>query len=102
MASLKGQCSIACSGDKRSCWHVDCTILRRFRSGKFLIENRHGYVRAAVPVELFFSNSEEVAYSQYNLTANELDLEAESEREELRQTIAGKLQNSFKVSLRGF
>ena len=102
MASLKGQCSMACKGDKRSCWHMDCKILKRFRSGKFLIENRHGYIRAAIPVELFFSISEENQYSQYNLTADELDLEAEMDREAIRQTIAGKLQNSFKVSLRGF
>ena len=102
MASLKGQCSIACSGDKRSCWHMECKILRRFKSGKFLIENRKGYVRAAVPAALFFSISEESTYGQYNLTADELDLEAEEDRETMRQTIAGKLQNSFKVSLRGF
>ena len=30
---------------------VACKILKRFRSGKFLIENRHGYIRAAIPVE---------------------------------------------------
>ena len=102
MASLKGQCSVACKGDKRSCWHTDCTILRRFTSGKFLIENRHGYVRAALPIELFFSISEENMYSQYNLTADELELDAAAERETMRQTIAGKLQNSFKVSLRDY
>lgn len=79
---------------------MDCMILRRFKSGKFLIENRHGYVRAAVPAALFFSISEEREYSQYDLTATELDLDAETEREAMRQTIAGKLQNSFRVSLR--
>jgi len=100
MASLKGQCSIACKGDKRSCWHMDCKILRRFSSGQFLIENTHGYARAAVPAALFFSISEESTYNQYNLTADELDLEAEVDRERMRQTIASKLQNSFRVSLR--
>ena len=100
MVALKGQCSVSCKGDKRSCWHLDCKILRRFTSGKFLIENRHDYVRAAVPAALFFSISEESTYNQYNLTADELDLEAEVDRERMRQTIAGKLQNSFRVSLR--
>ena len=100
MVALKGQCSVSCKGDKRSCWHLDCKILRRFKSGKFLIENRYNYVRAAVPAALFFSISEESTYNQYNLTADELDLEAEVDRERMRQTIAGKLQNSFRVSLR--
>ena len=100
MVALKGQCSVSCKGDKRSCWHLDCKILRRFKSGKFLIENRYNYVRAAVPAALFFSISEESTYNQYNLTADELDLEAEADREEMRQTIASKLQNSFRVSLR--
>ena len=100
MASLKGQCSMACKGDKRSCWHMDCKILRRFKSGKFLIENRHNYVRAAFPADLLFSISEEREYGQHNLTADSLDLEAEVAREALRQTMASKLQNSFKVSFR--
>ena len=100
MVTLKGQCSVSCKGDKRSCWHLDSKILRRFKSGKFLIENRHNYVRAAVPADLVFSISEERDYGQYNLTADELDLEAEIDRERMRQTIASKLQNSFRVSLR--
>ena len=99
MVALKGQCSVACKGDKRSCWHMDCKILRRFTSGKFLIENRHNYVRAAGPADLLFSISEERAYSQYNLTADELELEAATDRETLRQTTAHKLRNSFRVRL---
>lgn len=51
MASLKGQCSVACKGDTRSCWHMDCKITKRFTSGKFLIENRRGFIRAAAPAE---------------------------------------------------
>jgi len=98
MVALKGQCSVSCKGDKRSCWHMDCKILRRFTSGKFLIENRHNYVRAAVPADLLFSISEERDYSQHNLTADALDLEAEVAREALRQTMVSKLQNSFKVN----
>jgi len=77
---------------------MDCKILRRFTSGKFLIENRHNYVRAAVPADLLFSISEERDYSQHNLTADALDLEAEVAREALRQTMVSKLQNSFKVN----
>ena len=99
MASLKGQCSTACKGDKRSCWHTDCKILRRFKSGKFLIENRYHYVRAAVPAELLFAISEEREYSPYDLTADELELEAETDREYVRQATAHKLRNSFRVGL---
>ena len=99
MASLKGQCSVACKNNKQSCWHMDCKILRRFRSGKFLIENRYNYVRAAAPADLFFSISEERDYSQYDLTADELELDAATDRETLRQTMAHKLRNSFRVRL---
>ena len=97
MASLKGQCSVACKGDKRSCWHSDCTILKRFQSGKFLIENRNGYIRAAVPAELLFSISEERDYAQYDLKADELDLEAEAARSAIRSSMVHKLQNKFNI-----
>ncbi len=97
MASLKGQCSVTCKGDKRACWHTDCTILRRFKSGKFLIENRHGYVRAAVPSDMFFSVSEEREYSEYNLRADELELEADADREKMRNSMVDKLQSKFNV-----
>ena len=99
MASLKGQCSASCKSEKRSCWHKECKILKRFKSGKFLIENNHNYVTAAVPADLLFSISEERAYSQYDLTADELELEAATDRETLRQTVAHKLRNSFRVRL---
>ena len=99
MVALKGQCSVSCKGDKRSCWHLDCKILRRFKSGKFLIENRYNYVRAAVPADLLFSISEERDYSHYNLTVDELELEAETDRENIRQTGLHKLRNSFRVQL---
>ena len=99
MVALKGQCSVSCKGDKRSCWHLDCKILRRFKSGKFLIENRYNYVRAAVPADLLFSISEERDYSQYNVTVDELELEAETDRENIRQTGLHKLRNSFRVQL---
>ena len=58
MASLYGNCTLACK-DKRSCWHVECKILRVFTSGKFLVENRAGYVIAAVPANLEFTETEQ-------------------------------------------
>lgn len=99
MASLKGQCSVACKGDTRSCWHMDCKITKRFTSGKFLIENRRGFIRAAAPADLVFSISEEREYSQYDLTADELELDAAADRETIRQNMEHKLRNSFRVQL---
>jgi len=96
MASLKGQCKIVCKGNKRYCWHEECTILKRFTSGKFLIENKNGYVRAAVPYDLIFSKAEKKIYKQYNLEANEWVLEAEGEKT-VQQTMASKLQNKLNL-----
>ena len=72
MVSLKGICTATCTGDKRSCWHKECKIVRRFTSGKFLIENANGYVRAAVPADLVFSTSEENKYNKYNLKVDDI------------------------------
>ena len=55
MAALRSDCGVACKIDKRSCWHQDCKIVRRFTSGKFIIENNHGYIRAAVHADLYFT-----------------------------------------------
>lgn len=90
MAALKGQCSPACHTDKRSCWHSESKILKRFRTGKFLIENRLGYVRGASPGELKFNDDEAHTYKDYDLEATEEDLEAEFDRQVLR----AKYQNS--------
>ena len=80
MAALKSDCGVACKSDKRSCWHQDCTIVKRFTSGKFIIENKHGFIRAAVPADLYFTAAEEKLYRDYNLEADELELEAMYER----------------------
>ena len=92
MVSLKGICTVTCKGDKRTCWHMDCIILKRFTSGKFLIENANGYVRAAVPTDLVFSISEENKYNKYNLKVDDIELGAEAEREQIRQTMANNLK----------
>ena len=73
MASLSGKCSLACR-DTRACWHTNCKIIRVFTSGKFLIKNRAGYVRAAVPADLELTEEERVQYEEYNLYATEEDL----------------------------
>ena len=84
MASLRGDCSVACKTDKRSCWHSECKILRRFQSGKFLIENRHGFVRAAVPFEMHFSTAETSKYIDYEVILDDIELGAKLERELLK------------------
>jgi len=95
MASLKGQCALICTGNQRACWHQDCKILRRFTSGKFLIENKNGKVQAAVPYDLIFSNAEKNIYKQYNLEADAWVLEADAKNSILGQTMASKLQSKI-------
>ena len=95
MASLKGQCQMICKENQSYCWHQDCIIRKRFTSGQFLIENKYGHVRAAVPYDLMFSNAEKDTYKQYNLEADEWVLEAEIERTIFRQTVTHTLQKYF-------
>ena len=73
MASLHGNCNMACK-DKRVCWHVECKILRVFTSGKFLVENKGGYVIAVVPANLEFTETEQEKFKDYDLYATEEDL----------------------------
>jgi hypothetical protein len=73
MASLNGICTQACK-DKRVCWHVECKVIRVFTSGKFLVENRAGYVIAAVPAHLEFTEAEQENFKDYDLYATEEDL----------------------------
>ena len=80
MAALRSDCGVACRSDSKSCWHHDCKIVKRFTSGKFMIENKHGFIRAAVPADLYFTTDEEKLYRDYNLEADELELEAMNER----------------------
>tara|TARA_R110002110_G_scaffold154921_1_gene348966 strand:+ start:57 stop:344 length:288 start_codon:yes stop_codon:yes gene_type:complete len=91
MASLKGICTATCTGDKRSCWHKECKIVRRFTSGKFLIENIHGYVRAVESIDLLLSISEESKYGKCDLKVDNITLGAEAEREQIRQRMASNL-----------
>jgi hypothetical protein len=96
MVSLKGICTVACKGDKRTCWHTDCIILKQFTSGKFLIENANGYVRAAASTDLLFSVSDENKYNKYNMKfssdVDDVEERAEAEREQIRQTRTDSLK----------
>jgi len=73
MASLNGICTQACK-DKRVCWHVHCEVLRIFTSGMVLVENKAGYVIAAVPANLEFTDEEQKKFKNYDLYATEEDL----------------------------
>ena len=90
MALVNGKCTAACV-DGRSCWHKECEIVKRFTSGKFLLENKAGYVRAAIPKDIRFTDYEANKYSDYNLFADELELDAMLERQ--------IIQNKFKVRI---
>ena len=99
MAVIKGNCTINCKSDSRGCWHgsngQECSVRRIFTSGKFLIENRAGYVRAAAPAELIFTEEEKIKYKDRDLEATNLDIEAEMERNILRWRIE---HNSHKIN----
>ena len=73
MASLMGNCTLACK-DNRSCWHLECKVIRIFLSGKFLVENKQGYVIAVPPANLEFTDTEREQYKSHDLYANEYDL----------------------------
>ena len=73
MASLNGNCTLACK-DKRVCWHVECKVIRIFTSGMVLVENKAGYVIAAVPANLEFTDEEQEKFKNYDLYATEEDL----------------------------
>ena len=50
------------------------SIIHLFTSGKFLVENRAGYVIAAVPANLEFTETEQEKFKDYDLYATEEDL----------------------------
>ena len=59
----------------------------------FIIENNNGYIRAAVPADLYFTTDEEKLYRDYNLEADELELEAINERLKLQARIKNMNSN---------
>jgi len=73
MASLIGNCTPACK-DKRTCWHLECKVIRIFLSGKFLVENKQGYVIAVPPAHLEFTDEEREQYKDHDLYATEYEL----------------------------
>ena len=84
MAKVNGDCSAACKKDKRSCWHDSCTIVKMLMTGKFLIANDYGFVRGATPAQLTLTNEESRRYKEYDLEADQIDLDAQGERAILR------------------
>ena len=73
MVTWAGICSRACK-DKRVCWHTECKVVRVFANGKFLIENKGGYVIASAPINLDFTEAEQEKFKDYDLYATEEDL----------------------------
>ena len=64
MGHLKGNCKDSCLSDRRNCYHnITCKVLKQFTSGKWLIENPSGYVRAVESYEMVFNDGE---YHQFH------------------------------------
>lgn len=60
MAFLRGNCTPACFQDRNSaCWHKDTTINKQLLSGKWVLENKKGYIRLADEDMIIFSSEEE-------------------------------------------
>ena len=89
-----GECELKCKVDIKSCWHKECKILKVLMNETFLIENSSGYVRAAVPADLEFNNEETRRYSNFNLTADRLTLDAQAARDILRWKLEHGVNNN--------
>tara|TARA_R110002020_G_scaffold317447_1_gene533049 strand:- start:247 stop:543 length:297 start_codon:yes stop_codon:yes gene_type:complete len=94
MAKVKGTCSATCKRDFKACWHKKCEIVKVLVTGKFLVINNSGFIRAAVPADLDFSESELEKYQEYDLTSDQLGLDAQGEREILRWKLKEKIANN--------
>lgn len=84
MAKVKGLCSVSCRRDFKSCWHKNCDIVKMLMTGKFLITNNSGFIRGVVPADLEFTEAESEQYQEYDLTLDQLGLDAQGERAVLR------------------
>jgi hypothetical protein len=64
MAHERGPCREICTRDKKSCFHrITCAVVRQFKNGRWLIENRYGFVNAVDERNLIFEQGE---YQKHN------------------------------------
>jgi hypothetical protein len=59
MAYERGPCREICKRDKKSCFHgITCKIVRQFKNGRWLIENRYGLVNSVDERNMIFETGE--------------------------------------------
>ena len=68
MASLRGNCIAACSQNNgSSCWHKDTIIRKQLTNGKWMLENKKGYIRLADEDMIIFDGGEYLKHKHTNL-----------------------------------
>ena len=59
MSFLRGECTPICSRDGgSSCWHKNTIIRRQLLTGKWMLENKKGYIRLADEHMIIFDEEE--------------------------------------------
>ena len=68
MASLRGNCIAAClQNNGSSCWHKDTIIRKQLTNGKWMLENKKGYIRLADEDMIIFDGGEYLKHKHTNL-----------------------------------
>jgi len=69
---LRGDCTPACSRDGgSSCWHKNTIIRRQLLSGKWMLENKKGYIRLADEDMIVFDTEEYLNHKNPNVNNND-------------------------------
>ena len=72
MTFLLGDCTSACSRDGgASCWHKNTIIRRQLLSGKWMLENKKGYIRLADEDMIVFDTEEYLNHKNPNVNNND-------------------------------
>ena len=75
MSFLRGDCTPACSRDGgSSCWHKNTIIRRQLLTGKWMLENKKGYIRLADEHMIIFDEEEYIKHKNSNLNNNNGDM----------------------------
>jgi len=74
LAFLRGDCTPSCLRDSGSCWHKNIIIRRQLSNGKWMLENRGGYIRLADANMIVFDEEEYINHKNPN--SNTINKEA--------------------------
>jgi len=68
MAFLRGGCEISCTNNNgESCWHKETVIRKQLLSGKWMLENKRGYIRLADEDMIIFEDGEYIKHKNINI-----------------------------------